>query len=80
MCIKHFSLTSAVVMLLIPAWSFAVNDLPSTVKVDIGKTEEICSEATPQEWREVPVITAASLARDTYRRADTQPDEAREVA
>ncbi|WP_428697264.1 glucans biosynthesis glucosyltransferase MdoH [Stappia sp.] len=35
---------------------------------------------TPQEWRDVPVITAAALARDTYRRPDTGSEQAREVA
>jgi FtsP/CotA-like multicopper oxidase with cupredoxin domain len=71
---KFFSLASGAVLLLAPAWSYALNNLPPTVKVDLGKSEEVCSDATPPEWRKEQVVEGVKIQESRLCNPDNPAD------
>lgn len=73
---KIFSFTTGAILLSAPAWSYALNSLPPTVKVDLGKTEEVCSDATPPEWRKEQEIEGVKIQESRL----CNPDNPFEVA
>ncbi|MGR8933358.1 MAG: multicopper oxidase domain-containing protein [Gammaproteobacteria bacterium] len=73
---KIFSHALGTAMLLAPLGSYAVNSLPPTVKVDLGKTEEVCSDATPPEWRKEQVVEGVKIQESRL----CNPDNPFEIA
>lgn len=73
---KLFSLVLGAAMAPVPMASYALNSLPPTVKVDLGKTEEVCSDATPPEWRKEQEIDGVKIQESRL----CNPDNPYEIA
>ncbi|MDD5275312.1 MAG: multicopper oxidase domain-containing protein [Methylovulum sp.] len=66
--------TGGVVLLLNQSWSVATTDLPPNKKVELGPVEEVCSDFTPQEWREAQVIDGVDIQESRLCEPDNPAD------
>lgn len=63
-------------ILLLPVCGQAAIDLPASAKIPLGKTEEVCVDFNPPEWRDVQKIDGVKIQESRL----CEPDNPNDIA